>query len=111
MMNLRYLVEQLQLLDEYVGHARSISRRTNEDFLGDQILIDAAIRELTVLFETSHNVAKQLIAGLGCRTDQSKAKAFEILAENKGSLGWALRGASAGLALPQSGDLSDDNGG
>ena len=46
-MNPQYLVEQLQLIDEYVGHARSISRRTNEEFLADQILIDAAIRELT----------------------------------------------------------------
>ncbi len=82
-MNPQYLVEQLQLIDEYVGHARSISRRTNEEFLADQILIDAAIRELTVLFETSHNVAKHLTAGLGWRTARSKAEAFEILAENK----------------------------
>lgn len=96
-MNPQYLVEQLQLIDEYVEYARSISRRTKEEFLADQILIDAAIRELTVLFETSHNVAKHLIAGLGWRTAQSKAEAFEILAENKvlsNELCEALRQAS-----------------
>ena len=48
-MNPQYLVEQLELIDEYIGHARSISRRTNEEFLADQILIDAAIRELNVI--------------------------------------------------------------
>ena len=110
-MNPQYLVEQLQLIDEYVGHARSISRRTNEEFLADQILIDAAIHELTVLFETSHNVAKHLIAGLGWRTAQSEAEASEILAENKvlsDGLCEALRQASP---LPQSSDLSDGDGG
>ena len=81
-MNRDYLVEQLKLIHEYVTRARSISGHTKEEFLRDYLLIDAAVRELSVLFETSHNIAKHLIAELGWRTARSKAEAFEILAEN-----------------------------
>jgi len=81
-MNRDYLVEQLKLINEYVTRARSISGHTKEEFLRDYLLIDAAVRELSVLFETSHNIAKHLIAELGWRTARSKAEAFEILAEN-----------------------------
>ena len=80
-MNRDYLVEQLKLINEYVTRARSISGHTKEEFLRDYLLSDAAVRELSVLFETSHNIAKHLIAELGWRTARSKAEAFEILAE------------------------------
>jgi uncharacterized protein YutE (UPF0331/DUF86 family) len=43
--------------------------------------VDASVRELVVLFETSHNVAKHLIAREGWRAPTSKAEAFEILGE------------------------------
>jgi uncharacterized protein YutE (UPF0331/DUF86 family) len=81
-MNPEYLVEQLRLIDEYLRRARSVALRTKKEFLRDPILIDAAVREITVLFETAHNIAKHLISELGWRTAQSKAEAFEILAEN-----------------------------
>ena len=81
-MNRDYLVEQLRLIHEYLIRAKSISARTKEEFLRDYLLSDAAVRELSVLFETSHNIAKHLIAELGWRTARSKAEAFEILAEN-----------------------------
>ena len=80
-MNPDYLAEQLGLIEEYTARARSIAARKKEEFLRDPILSDAAVRELTVLFETSHNIAKHLIAELGWRTPRSKAEAFEILAE------------------------------
>ncbi len=54
----------------------------NVVILRDPILIDAAVRELVVLFETSHNIAKHLISESGWRPAASKAEAFEILAEN-----------------------------
>ena len=81
-MNRDYLVEQLQLIREYVIRARAISGHTKEQFLSDYLLSDAAVRELSVLFETSHSIAKHLIAESGWRTASSKAEAFEILADN-----------------------------
>jgi hypothetical protein len=39
----------------------------------------ASIRELTVLFETSHNVAKYLISHQGWRSPTNKAETFDIL--------------------------------
>ena len=80
-MNLEYLTEQLKLIEDYVSRARSISRHPKQEFLQNHILSDAAIRELTVLFETCHNIAKHLIAESGWRTAETKAEAFEILAE------------------------------
>ncbi len=80
-MNPAYLTEQLELIRDYIARARSIQQRPQEEFLNDYILIDAAVRELTVLFETAHNVAKHLIAELAWRPARSKAEAFEILAE------------------------------
>lgn len=80
-MNREYLLEQFGLLEEYLERARSISRRQEDEFLSDPILVDASVRQITVLFETSHNIAKHLIAELGWREAQSKAEAFEILAE------------------------------
>jgi uncharacterized protein YutE (UPF0331/DUF86 family) len=81
-MNRDYLVEQLQLIQEYVTRARAISGHTREEFLQNYLLSDAAVRELSVLFETSHNIAKHLVAESGWRGASSKAEAFEILAEN-----------------------------
>jgi len=81
-MNRDYLVEQLKLIQEYVTRARAISCHTREEFLHNYLLGDAAVRELSVLFETSHNIAKHLIAESGWRGASSKAEAFEILAEN-----------------------------
>ena len=80
-MNREYLIEQFRLIEDYVARARSIARRTRREFLEDKILIDAAIRELTVLFETAHNIAKHLISTHEWREAASKAEAFEILAE------------------------------
>ena len=96
-MNPDYLAEQLGLIGEYVSRARHVGQRPREEFLADPVLIDAAIRELTVLFETSHNIAKHLIASREWRAARSKAEAFEILAENgvvSDPLSGALRQAS-----------------
>ncbi len=80
-MNREYLLEQSGW-----SKTRSVGRthwpgRGREAFLADKIAIDAAVRELTVLFETSHNIAKHVIASFGWREANSKAEAFEILAE------------------------------
>lgn len=76
-----YLLQQFQLIQEYLSRAKRIAGRTKEEFLSDPIAIDAAIRELTVLFETSHNIAKHIIACNGWRNPTSKAETFEVLAE------------------------------
>jgi len=44
---------------------------------------NAAVRVLSVLFETAHNVAKHLIASNGWTAAGSKAESFEILAAEK----------------------------
>lgn len=80
-MNRDYLLEQFRLIKEYTGRARSIATRSRDDFLADKFIIDAAVRELVVLFETSHNIAKHLIASRGWKEAVSKAEAFEILAK------------------------------
>lgn len=80
-MNREYLVNQLELVEEYVSRARAVGGRGREEFLQDYVLIDAAIRQLTVLFETCHNNAKHLIAESNWRAATSKAEAFEILEE------------------------------
>lgn len=80
-MNRDYLLEQFRLIEEYTGRVRSIATRSRDDFLTDKFIIDAAVRELVVLFETSHNIAKHLIASRGWKEAGSKAEAFEILAE------------------------------
>jgi len=80
-MNRDYLLEQFRLIDEYAARARSIAQRSREEFLGDKLFVDAAIRELTVLFETCYNIAKHLIASMGWKKANSKAEAFEILAD------------------------------
>lgn len=80
-MNRDYLLAQFRLIENYTLRIRSIARRTRAEFLADDLLVDAAVRQLTVLFETSHNIAKHLIASFGWRSAKSKAEAFEILAE------------------------------
>lgn len=81
--NEAYLSEQFRLIVEYLSRARRIAQRSNDEFLSDPTAIDAAVRQVTVLFETSHNIAKHIIAQQDWRSPQSKAEAFEILAENR----------------------------
>ena len=45
--------------------------------------IDAVIRQLTVLFETSHNIAKHIIARRAWRKPESKADAFDVLVKER----------------------------
>ncbi|MCB9385706.1 MAG: DUF86 domain-containing protein [Bryobacterales bacterium] len=78
-MNEDYLAEQFELIEEYVRRARSIAARGEATFLQDPILIDAATRELTVLFETAHNIAKHILSSRDWQKAESKAAAFEIL--------------------------------
>lgn len=79
--NQEYLIEQFELVEEFLRRARGIAARSQEDYLSDSYAIDASVRELTVLFETCHNIAKHLIARHGWRAPLSKAEAFEILGE------------------------------
>lgn len=79
--NQEYLLEQFRLIEEYLRRARGIASRSREDYLEDPYAVDASIREVIVLFEASHNVAKHLIARNGWRAPESKAEAFEILGE------------------------------
>lgn len=79
--NREYLLEQFRLMEEYLQRARGIASRSREAFLADPIAVDASVRQLTVLFETSHNIAKHLVSRFGWRTPSSKAETFEILAE------------------------------
>jgi uncharacterized protein YutE (UPF0331/DUF86 family) len=81
LVNREYLAEQFRLIEEYLRRARGIATRTRNEYLADPYAVDASIRELTVLFETSHNTAKHLIAQYGWKTPANKAEAFEILAE------------------------------
>lgn len=78
-----YLLEQFQLIEEYLRRARGIASRRREEYLNDPYAVDASIRELIVLFETSHNIAKHLISREGWRAPASKAEAFEILGEQQ----------------------------
>jgi len=61
--------------------SRGLASRPLVEYLSDPYAIDASVRELTVLFETAHNIAKHLIARNGWRPPLSKAEAFEILGE------------------------------
>jgi uncharacterized protein YutE (UPF0331/DUF86 family) len=79
--NQDYLLEQFGLAEEYLRRARGLASRSQVDYLSDPYAIDASVRELTVLFETAHNIAKHLIARNGWRSPVSKAEAFEILGE------------------------------
>jgi uncharacterized protein YutE (UPF0331/DUF86 family) len=76
-----YLLEQFQIMEEYLKRARGIAGRPRQEYLGDFYAVDASIRELVVLFETSHNIAKHLIARQDWRAPANKAEAFEILGE------------------------------
>ncbi len=80
-LNRDYLFEQFQLVEEYLRRARRIAGLTKESFLTDPTAIDASVRQLTVLFETSHNIAKHLGSRSGWRSPSSKAETFEVLAE------------------------------
>lgn len=79
--NQEYLLEQFSLIEEYLRKARGIASRPREEYLGDPYAIDASIRELIVLFETCHNIAKHLISRNDWRAPLSKAEAFEVLGE------------------------------
>ncbi len=81
--NPEYLLEQFQLVEEYLRRARGIAGRPRDEYLRDPYAVDASVRELVVLFETSHNIAKHLISREGWRAPTSKAEAFEILGEEE----------------------------
>jgi uncharacterized protein YutE (UPF0331/DUF86 family) len=80
-LNQDYLLEQFQLIEEYLRRARRIAALSKEDYLADPTAIDASVRQLTVLFETSHNIAKHLSSRFDWRSSNSKAETFEVLAE------------------------------
>ncbi len=82
MINPDYLDAQFTLIKEYLSRARAVGRRDEEEFLQDPVFSDAGIRQITVLFETCHNVAKHMIARYGWREAKHKADAFEVLAES-----------------------------
>jgi uncharacterized protein YutE (UPF0331/DUF86 family) len=112
-LNSEYLLEQFQLIEEYLRRARGIADRSRDDFLSDPYAVDASVRELIVLFETSHNIAKHLISREGWRAAASKAEAFEILGEQgilPADLVDALREASRfrNLATYQTTIVRDD---
>ncbi len=95
--NQDYLLEQFRLIEDYLTRLRGLAGRSKADFLNDQIAVDAAIRELTVLFETSHNIAKHIISRNGWRNAASKAEAFEVLSERRvipSGLAYSFRQAS-----------------
>lgn len=79
--NEAYLLEQFRLMEDYLARGRRLASKPRSEFLADPISIDAAVREITVLFESAHNIAKHPIARKGWRSPQSKAEAFEILAQ------------------------------
>ncbi|MEZ5395782.1 MAG: HepT-like ribonuclease domain-containing protein [Bryobacterales bacterium] len=108
-MNEDYLAEQFELIEEYVRRARSIAARGETTFLQDPILIDAATRELTVLFETAHNIAKHILSSRDWQKADSKAAAFEILERHgviEAGMSQAMRQAAR---FPEFGDLPDDH--
>ena len=82
-LNQEYLLEQFQIVEEYLRRVRGIANRPKDDYLNDPYAVDASVRELTVLFETCHNIAKHLISRHGWRAPLSKAEAFEILGEQE----------------------------
>lgn len=95
--NQDYLLEQFRLIEEYLRRARKVADRSPEEYLGDPNLVDASVRQLTVLFESCHNVAKHLISRFGWRAPDNKAEAFEILVEQRvltEGLGDAFRSAA-----------------
>jgi len=81
-LNPSYLLEQFRLIEEYLHRARGIAARSREEYVQDPNLVDASVRQLTVLFETCHNVAKHLISRFDWRPPETKAEAFEILCEH-----------------------------
>lgn len=95
--NREYLLEQFRLVEEYLRRARGIAALSREEYLADPNMVDASVRQLTVLFETCHNIAKHLIARHGWRTPASKADTFEILSDEgvlPEGLSEAFRGAA-----------------
>jgi len=58
--NREYLLEQFEIIEEYLRRARRNAALSREEYLADPTAIDASVRQLTVLFETSHNIAKHL---------------------------------------------------
>ncbi|MES1240062.1 MAG: DUF86 domain-containing protein [Acidobacteriota bacterium] len=82
MVNREYLLEQFHLAEEYLGRARAIAGLSLEAYVQDKNAVDASVRQLTVLFETCHNIGKHLISRHEWRAPGSKAETFEILAEH-----------------------------
>jgi len=79
--NLDYLTQQFKLIEEYIRRARAIASLSLSEYLDDPNLGDASVRQLTVLFETCHNVGKHILSRRGWREPLNKAETFEILAE------------------------------
>ncbi|HWM94494.1 MAG TPA: DUF86 domain-containing protein [Thermoanaerobaculia bacterium] len=79
--NREYLLEQFRLAEEYLGRVRGIASLSRDAYLLDKNAVDASVRQLTVLFETCHNIGKHLISRHEWRSPESKAETFEILAE------------------------------
>ena len=95
--NREYLLEQFRLAEDYLGRARGIARLSLEEYLRDKNAVDASVRQITVLFETCHNIGKHLISRHEWRAPESKAETFEILVEQgvlPEDLIEAFRGAS-----------------
>ena len=110
-MNRDYLLDQLRLIQEYLGRARSLAQERREDFVGDWMKIDAAIRELTVLFETSHNIAKHLIASFEWPNAESEGPSFRDSSQRGCPATDAGRFVSPSRSISQSSHLSDNDGG
>lgn len=79
--NREYLLEQFRLAEEYLRRARGIAKLSRDEYLLDKNAVDASVRQLTVLFETCHNIGKHLISRHEWRAPESKAETFEILVE------------------------------
>lgn len=68
-------------LSEIAERIESLTSQPRESYLLDKNAVDASVRQLTVLFETCHNIGKHLISRHSWRLPASKAETFEILAE------------------------------
>lgn len=79
--NREYLLEQFRLAEEYLRRARGLASLSRDEYLLDKNAVDASVRQVTVLFETCHNIGKHLISRYEWRAPESKAETFEILAE------------------------------
>jgi hypothetical protein len=110
-LNREYLLEQFELIEEYLQRARRNAALSQEEYLADPTAIDASVRQLTVLFETSHNIAKHLSSRLGWRPSRSKAETSKTTSATSSAsrswwgVGWPPRNASRAARLPPGASL------